>query len=108
MDGPAFKEQSSQTTAHTYSSILQQTQWAMEVVGLIITNKLEIDSVVAQVLPALLSTAKAPTLVAMASGTHPARAFVMHGVASQGPIAATRREVERAFKGMEGAVSGMH
>ena len=42
-DGAAFKEKSLQNTAHTSSSVLQQSDRAVKMVGLGVTDKMEID-----------------------------------------------------------------
>ena len=68
-------------------------------VGQRVPDKMEIDSAVPEVLPAVLPIARDITPVATVSDTHLVRAFGMYSVAYQGSMAAKIRQVDRAFGG---------
>ena len=99
------KDKEVQTNVRTYVDVLAQTEGEEEG-RLNTTDKMEIESPAS---PARSITAEIPTAKdnggAYTSG-HPAKAFVMHGVACLGPMTAKIREVERQFGKKGGGVIG--
>ena len=110
---PTVADKGVQTVSRTYADVLSQTEKEVAEVevkrGTGITDDEDmIDAPVpkpTKLRPAASPSAKNPTNNTATGRT--ARAFVVHGVACLGPMAANIQEVERAFGTKGGGVIGV-